>query len=85
MAGIKVYPQNFDAAADTLALYMLVRAGYKIDNAATFWQRLDRQYPATVLNSYTAIHPATAYRLATITKTVAEINAKQASKKPLLP
>lgn len=85
MAGIKVYPQNFDAAADTLALYMLVRAGYKIDNAATFWQRLDRQYPATVLNSYTAIHPATTYRLATITRTVAEINAKQASKKPLLP
>ena len=84
-AGIKVYPQNFDAAADNLALYMLVRAGYKIDNAAAFWQRLDRQYPATVLSGYTAIHPATAYRLATNTRTEAEINAKQASKNPLLP
>lgn len=85
MAGIKVYPQNFDAAADTLALYMLVRAGYKIDNAAAFWQRLDRQYPATVLNGYTAMHPATAYRLAAIAKTVTDINAKQESKKALLP
>lgn len=85
MAGIKAYPQNFDAAADSLSLYMLARAGYRIDNAAAFWQRLDRQYPATVLNGYTAIHPATAYRLATIAKTVAEIQAKQASNKPLLP
>lgn len=85
MAGIKAFPQNFDAAADNLSLYMLVRAGYRIDNAAAFWQRLDRQIPATVLNGYTAIHPATTYRLATITRTVAEIGVKQASKKPLLP
>ncbi|MDP3841850.1 MAG: M48 family metalloprotease [Oxalobacteraceae bacterium] len=85
MAGIKAYPQDFDAAADNLSLYMLARAAYRIDNAAAFWQRLDRQIPAAVLNGYTAIHPATAYRLATITRTVAEIKTKQASKKPLLP
>lgn len=85
MAGIKAYPQNFDAAADNLSLYMLVRANYPIDNAAAFWQRLDRQFPATTLNSYTAIHPSTAYRLAAIAKTTAAIKAKQASKKPLLP
>ncbi|NMM38811.1 MAG: M48 family metalloprotease [Glaciimonas sp.] len=84
-AGIKAYPQNFDAAADSLSLYMLARAGYKIDDAAAFWQRLDQQIPATVLNGYTAIHPATAYRLATIARTIAEIKAKQANKKPLLP
>lgn len=85
MAGIKAYPQNFDAAADSLALYMLARAGYQTDNAAAFWQRLDRQYPATVLNGYTALHPATAYRLTTIAKTAAEINAKKAGRKPMLP
>ncbi|MEO6353858.1 MAG: M48 family metalloprotease [Burkholderiaceae bacterium] len=85
MAGVKPYPQNFDAAADSLSLYMLARAGYRIDNAAAFWQRLERKYPATVLNGYTAIHPATAYRLATINNTVAEIKTKQAGKKPLLP
>jgi predicted Zn-dependent protease len=74
-----------DAAADTLALYLLARAGYNIDNAARFWQRLATQYPATVLNGYTASHPGTAFRIAAINKTVAEIKGKQAGKKPLLP
>lgn len=85
MAGIKVYPENFDAQADKLSLYMLARAGYKIDNAAAFWQRLDQKIPASVLNGYTAIHPATASRSEAIAKTVAEIKSKQANKKALLP
>lgn len=84
-AGVKAMPQELDAAADTLSLYMLVRAGYSIDGAAAFWQRLADQYPASVLNSYTAIHPATAYRIAAIRKTADEIKAKQAAKKTLLP
>ena len=84
-AGIKPMPQELDAAADSLALYLLARAGYNIDNAARFWQRLATQYPATVLNGYTANHPGTAYRIAAINKTVAEIKGKQAAKKALLP
>ncbi|WP_353155603.1 M48 family metallopeptidase [Herminiimonas fonticola] len=83
--GILATPQELDAAADTLALYMLVRAGYNIDGAAAFWQRLAAQYPATVLNAYTAIHPATAYRLAAIEKTSAEIKSKLAGKRSLVP
>ena len=50
-----------------------------------FWQRLAGQYPATVLNGYTATHPAVTYRLSVIDKTIAEIKAKQAAKKPLVP
>lgn len=84
-AGIKPMPQELDAAADTLSLYMVARAGYDIDHASRFWQRLAAKYPATVLNSHTAIHPAIAYRLAAIDKTIAEIKSKQASKKPLVP
>lgn len=83
--GIKAMPQELDAAADSLALYLLARAGYGIDNAARFWQRLATAYPASVLNGYTANHPATAYRLAAINKGVADIKARQAAKKPLLP
>lgn len=83
--GIKAMPQDLDAAADSLSLYLLVRAGYRIDGAAQFWKRLAATYPATVLNGYVANHPATAYRLAVIEKTVAEIKAKQAAKKPLAP
>lgn len=84
-AGIKPVPQEMDAAADSLALYLLVRAGYNVERAKPFWQRLATQYPASVLNGHTANHPATAFRLAAIDKTVAEIKAKQAAKKPLLP
>jgi hypothetical protein len=83
--GILPYGQDMDAAADTLALYMLARAGYSIDNAPRFWQRLATQYPVSVPNGYTAIHPSTAYRLAMIGKVTQIINAKKAAGKPLTP
>jgi hypothetical protein len=84
-SGIRPIPQELDAAADALSLYMLARAGYNIDHVVRFWQRLAAQYPPTVLNSYTAIHPSTAYRLSVMTKIVADVKAKQASKRPLFP
>lgn len=84
-AGIKAMPQEMDGAADSLALYLLVRAGYKIDNTSRFWQNLAAKHPATVLNGYTANHPATAFRVAAIEKTKAGLYAKQAAGKPLLP
>ncbi|HEY4074585.1 MAG TPA: M48 family metallopeptidase [Herbaspirillum sp.] len=84
-SGILPYGQDMDAAADTLALYMLVRAGYSIDNAPRFWRRLAAQYPVSVPNGYTAIHPSTAYRLAMIGKVTQIINAKKAAGKPLMP
>lgn len=75
--GIRPYPQELDAAADNLALHMLVRAGYSIDNYAVFWQRLATQYPASVLNAYTALHPATAYRMTMINKAVRTLNTEK--------
>lgn len=84
-AGIRPMPGELDAAADSLSLYLLARGGYNIDAASPFWRRLDKTYPATVLNGYVANHPATTTRLAAIGTTVAEIKAKQGSKKTLLP
>ena len=83
--GVKATPPDIDAAADSLSLYLLARAGYNIQGAAAFWKRLAATYPATVLNGYVANHPGTAVRLAAIDKTVAEIKAKQAAKKPIAP
>lgn len=83
--GVTAMPQDLDAAADTLSLYMLTRAGYEIDGAAAFWQRLAAQYPSTVLNSYTAIHPATAYRLSVINRTVTDIKSKISSNQAITP
>jgi beta-barrel assembly-enhancing protease len=86
MAGVKPMPQELDAMADKLSLYMLARAGYNIDGAPAFWQRLASQYPATTLNGYTALHPATEYRVATMEKTIGEIKTKMAGgKKAPLP
>lgn len=84
-AGIKPYSQEIDAAADMTALYMIARAGYPIDGVNGFWQRLATQYPASVLNGYTALHPSTAFRIAAIDRTVAEIKSKQTNGKTLLP
>lgn len=85
LAGMRPMPQELDAVADRLSLYMLARAGYPVEQAVPFWQRMAAQYPATQLNTYTALHPATAYRVAAMEKTLADIKAKRAAKKPLVP
>jgi beta-barrel assembly-enhancing protease len=85
MAGLRPMPQDLDAMGDKLSLYMLARAGYNIDQVIPFWQRMASQYPATVLNGYTALHPSTNYRVAAMEKTIKDIRSKQARKKPLLP
>jgi predicted Zn-dependent protease len=84
-AGIKAMPPELDAAADTLALYMVARAGYAVDRAPAFWQRLASQYPATVPNGYNAIHAPIDKRLPVIQKTVAAIKSKQSRGQPLVP
>lgn len=84
-AGVRPMPQELDAAADTLSLYMLARAGYNVDRVPQFWERLASQYPPTVLNGYTAIHPSTAFRLSVMQRVVADIKTKQAGKQPLSP
>jgi hypothetical protein len=83
--GIKAMPAEMDASADRLAVFMLARAGYNIDGADDFWKRLAGAVPATVLNGYTANHPAVDARVAAINKAVAEAKAKRAAKKPLVP
>ena len=85
MSGMKPMPQTMDAAADTLSLYMVARAGYDIGAATRFWERLASQYPPSTLNSYTALHPATSYRLSVMDKIVADVRSKQAARQPLLP
>ncbi|HEY0065080.1 MAG TPA: M48 family metallopeptidase [Telluria sp.] len=84
-AGIRPMTAELDSAADTLSLYLLARAGYNVDAAAPFWKRLDKSYPATVLNGYVANHPATAARLTALAAAQADVKAKLAGKKPLTP
>lgn len=84
-SGIQPYSADFDVAADTLALYMVARAGYNLDGALAFWQRLANQYPASVLNSHTSLHPSTAKRWNAIQRTVTLIAKKKSERRLLLP
>jgi membrane-associated protease RseP (regulator of RpoE activity) len=84
-SGIRPMPQTYDAAADTLSLYMVARAGYDIDSEPRFWERLAAKYPPSVPNAYTALHPATSYRLSVMDKIIADIKAKQSRQQALLP
>jgi predicted Zn-dependent protease len=74
-----------DADADRLALYMATRAGYGLEGAGRFWERLAGRYPASTLNGYTALHPDTTSRMEAIERTTSEIRRKLAERKPLLP
>lgn len=80
-AGIKTMPAKLDQDADRLALYMLARAGYDITAAAPGLQKLARDVPQSLSNSYTALHPMTNERLALLQATVTEIKQKQAAGK----
>jgi predicted Zn-dependent protease len=84
-AGLKVMDEKLDQEADRIALYMLARAGVNPTVAIDTLERLARRYPATVLNSYTALHPWTEERKRQMAETVTEIRKKQASKKLLVP
>ncbi|WP_233575674.1 M48 family metallopeptidase [Noviherbaspirillum saxi] len=85
LAGVKPMPQELDAIADRLSLYMLVRAGYQVDNVVPFWRRVASQYPASMPNGYTAMHPGTNFRTAAMERTLKDIRAKQAANKPMMP
>ncbi len=84
-AGIKPTPTELDLAADNLSVYLLARAGYSLDQLPAFWQRLAGQYPASVLNAHTAIHPGHTARITALEKSVKEVKAKQKARQPLIP
>lgn len=83
--GIKAMPAEADAAADRLGIYLAARAGYDIKDAPAFWTRLAETYPPSVLNGYSANHPALPQRLTAVEKAIAEVKAKRSAKKPLVP
>ncbi|HJV53091.1 MAG TPA: M48 family metallopeptidase [Noviherbaspirillum sp.] len=85
LSGVKPMPKELDAIADKLSVYMLARAGYDIERVIPFWQRLATQYPASVPNAYTALHPSTQYRVDAMEKAIKDVKAKRAGKRPLLP
>jgi len=83
--GRQAFSQEFEAEADYVGLYLAARAGFKIDDAPYVWRRMALNYPGNIKSNHAAAHPATPHRFLALEKTVAEINAKQAAGRPLLP
>ena len=84
-AAAMAYSQAFEAEADYVGLYMMARAGLKIENAAVFWRRMAAEHPGSIRRNYAASHPATPERFVPIEKTVEEIKRKADAKLPLEP
>jgi hypothetical protein len=83
--GIKPMTAEMDASAARLGMYLAARGGYDTGEAPAFWKRLAETYPPSVLNGYSANHPALAPRLAAVDKAQSEIKTRRAAKKPLTP
>jgi PDZ domain/Peptidase family M48 len=78
-----VQQKDVEAEADYIGLYIMARSGYDIAYAPRFWRRMAANFPRMQASART--HPATSYRFVAMRKAVAEINAKQASGRPLMP
>lgn len=77
------YSPGFEAEADYIALYILARAGYRIEEAPNFWRAMAQYEPQGIYARST--HPTTAERFVAMHKTIAEIRTKQRQRLPLMP
>ena len=83
--GLRPMPAKADQEADRMAMYLLARAGYDPAAAERTIAKLAQSYPASLTNTYTALHPWTPERRQSMQTTLSEIRQKQTSKNPLLP
>lgn len=82
-AALMRYSPDFENEADYVGLYILARAGYKVEDAPGFWRQMSLQVPQAIYA--TSTHPNNPSRTLAMQNTVAEINAKKSAKQPLLP
>ncbi len=79
------YSQEFESEADYVGLYLMARAGYRIDEAPKFWRRMAVANPANIKSNHSASHPSTAQRMVALDNAVAEINQKKNAGQALMP
>ncbi|MBX9725649.1 MAG: M48 family metalloprotease [Rickettsiales bacterium] len=77
------YSPEYEQEADYVGLYILARAGYRIEQAPPFWRALSRYASGSLYIRTT--HPTNAERYVGMNKAIAEIRAKQRAKQPLIP
>lgn len=72
-----------EADADYLGLYIMARAGYRIDQAPAFWRRVATAFPQLIDESDS--HPVMPYRFVALRKAGDEIRRRRAAGLPLNP
>jgi predicted Zn-dependent protease len=77
------YSPQFEAEADYVGLYIMARAGHKIEAAPDVWRIMSQAQPDSIYVTHT--HPNNPARTIAMEKTVAEIRTKQRSGLPLIP
>ncbi len=77
------YSPEFEAEADYVGLYIMARAGYKIEGAPNVWRMMSQVYPDGIYVS--SSHPNNAARTIAMERTVVEIRIKQRQGLPLIP
>ncbi|MGV3741669.1 MAG: M48 family metalloprotease [Burkholderiaceae bacterium] len=82
---IRPYTAVMDATADKYSLYLLARTGHDIDKVLPFWKRLAGEFLATQPNSYTALHPSSAYRFSVMTAVSGVVKHHLKHRLPLVP
>ena len=76
--------RDTERQADYLGVYLLAWAGYDPHAAASFWRRMEHADPLGSLLS-DGTHPGNGTRVRDLTRAAAEIDAKRAAGKPVLP
>lgn len=79
------YSQDFEEEADYVGLYILARAGYKIEDAPGFWRLMSLADPNGIYGSSVGSHPSNSTRYIAMNKAITEIRAKQQAGLPVVP
>jgi len=77
------FSSAYEHEADYVGLYILKRAGYKIDQAPNVWRLMAAVDPGAIYTNTT--HPSSPERFVTMKKTVDEIAEKRKKGEELLP
>jgi beta-barrel assembly-enhancing protease len=78
--GAKLRQVEFEA--DRLSVWLVARAGYKLDALAPFWARLGKRAGIVISDG---THPGFKERVRRIEAAVTEVSAQQASGQPIVP
>lgn len=81
--GGNAFSQDFEYEADYVGLYFSARAGFDVHHVGDVWRRMSIEYPQAITLGTT--HPSNSRRFVALEAGAAEIDAKIAAGKPLVP